>query len=274
MIKMQQASHFFGRRCEQLRAILLGFVVCLSIGVTDSVWADAENIVGSRNYEACIALAMQNPDSAFERALSWRDLGGGAPARHCVAVALYSLGHFGDAAMRLEDLAKGPLGENELLRIALLGQAGNAWMMTGENERAVATLTTAIEVAPDNIDLLIDRSLARAEMDDMWGAIDDLNMVLDIQPQHINALVFRAGAYRYLGSLELAADDASRALAMNPDHVAAYLERGNVRRLSGDDAGARKDWMHVLRLAPAFPAAEAARHNLDQLDVETEQNAG
>ena len=110
MIKMQQAPHFFGRRCTQVRAILLGFVACLSIGMTSSAWADAEDIVGSRNYEACIALAMQDPDSAFERALAWRDLGGGAPARHCVAVALYSLGHFGDAAMGREDLAKGPLG--------------------------------------------------------------------------------------------------------------------------------------------------------------------
>lgn len=268
MVSRQQA-HLRNGRGPLVRWVTAVLIAAPLITLASPALAQ-DSFAPSREYDACIAMAMQEPEYAFERAIAWRDLGGGEAAEHCVAVALYGLGHFGEAAMRLEDLASGPLGGNDMLRVALLGQAGNAWMMTGENERAYAALTTGLEIEPENVELLIDRSLARAELDDMWGAVDDLNMVLDIEPRHVNALVFRASAYRYLGSLELAADDANRALAMNPDHVAAYLERGNVRRLQGDDVGARDDWIAVLRRAPQSPAAEAARHNLERLDVDVD----
>ncbi|MBT3172480.1 MAG: hypothetical protein HOJ07_04585 [Rhodospirillaceae bacterium] len=230
--------------------------------------AAAENLVQGREYDQCIELAMRQPEVGFERAMAWRDLGGGIAARHCVAVALYGLGHFGESALRLERLVQENADAG--LRISLLGQAGNAWLMAGEIERANAALSAGLELAPNNLDLLIDRSLVLAAAENYWETVDDLNRALDIDPNSSDALIFRASAYRYLDSLDLAADDVNRALELDGDHVAAYLERGNIRRLRGDNSGAREDWLQAIKLAPDSPAADAARRNLEKMDIKPE----
>ena len=57
-------------------------------------------------YQACMTLAREAPQEAFETALTWRGLGGGDAAEHCVAVALIGLGQHTKAAARLEALAR------------------------------------------------------------------------------------------------------------------------------------------------------------------------
>jgi tetratricopeptide (TPR) repeat protein len=251
-----------------LRPILFLILPALVLWPLVPKSALAQSVVQEREYDQCIETAMRQPDIGYERALAWRDLGGGIAARHCVAVALYGLGHFSEAAQRLERLVQ----ENEEagLRVSLLSQAGNAWLMAGELERASATLSAGLVVAPKNIDLLIDRSLVFATKKKYWESVDDLNRALDIDPNNIDALIFRASAYRYLESLDLAADDANRVLELHDDHIAAYLERGNIRRLRGDDDGAREDWLQVLKRAPDSPAAGAARRNLEKMEIRAE----
>jgi tetratricopeptide (TPR) repeat protein len=245
--------------------------ILFALALTSPLWpggAAAQSAVQSREYDQCIELAMREPEIGFERAIAWRDLGGGIAARHCVAVALYGLGQFSEAALRLERLAQD--NANPELVVSLLGQAGNAWLMAGEFARAHATLSAGLELAPYNFELLVDRSLVYAAAENYWETVDDLNRALDISPDNAEALVFRASAYRYLDSLELAADDVNRALELRQDHVAAYLERGNIRRLSGNLDGARQDWLQAIKLAPNSQAAEAARRNLEKLDIRIE----
>lgn len=250
------------------RAKLVVLVLALLAWPLWSVEAAAQSVVESREYDQCIELAMRQPDAGFERAIAWRDLGGGVAARHCVAVALYGLGQFRESALRLERLVQENV--NPGLQISLLSQAGNAWLMAEDYERAHAALSAGLELAPDHLDLLIDRSLVYAAAGNYWETVDDLNRALEIDPDNADALVFRASAYRYLDSLDLAADDVNRALNFKPDHVAAYLERGIIRRLSNNPNGAREDWLHTIKLAPDSPAAEAARRNLEKLDIKVE----
>ncbi|MBR45417.1 MAG: hypothetical protein CMM31_02830 [Rhodospirillaceae bacterium] len=259
-------THSASSAWRQPARLLPPFVLALLIWpIMAPQEARAQSAVEEREYDQCIELAMREPEIGFERAIDWRDLGGGVAARHCVAVALYGLGQFSEAAIRLERLAQE--NADPSLRVSLLGQAGNAWLMAEEFERAHAALSAGLDLAPFNIDLLVDRSLVYAAAENYWDTVDDLNRALDIDPDNAEALVFRASAYRYLDSLELAEDDVNRALALRREHVAAYLERGNIRRLNGDKAGAREDWLEAIRLAPESPAATAARRNLEKLDI-------
>ncbi|MGD9536454.1 MAG: tetratricopeptide repeat protein [Alphaproteobacteria bacterium] len=226
--------------------------------------------VSPEQYSECIDLALREPEAGFERAIGWRDMGGGAPARHCVTVALYALGHFAEAAKRLEELATEGGTLPVTLRTALLGQAGEAWMAARDYSRAYATLSAALEITPDDTTLLLERSLAAAGAESYFDALDDLNRVIDIAPDNADALAFRAAAFRYLDSLELANDDVERALEVDPSHAGALLERGNLRKVQGDAAGARKDWLKVISLAPESATADAARVNLEALDVKTQ----
>ena len=92
--------------------------------------AAAQSVAQSREYDQCIEQAMREPEAGFERAIAWRDLGGGVASRHCVAVALYGLGQFRDSALRLERLVQENL--NADMQVSLFSQAGNAWLMVDE----------------------------------------------------------------------------------------------------------------------------------------------
>lgn len=218
-------------------------------------------------YSACIEQALRKPEDGFEQAIAWRDMGGGAPAKHCVAVALYALGQYENAGLHLERLAAEGLSLSVSLRVALLDQAGDAWMLAEDYQRADAALSTALKLAPDDSITLLKRSLAAVASGSYFAAIDDLNRVIELKPQDADALVYRATAYRYLDAPTLADDDIERALAIRSDHPGALLERGNLRRLRGDDAGARADWFKVITLAPESEAADSARRNIEALDI-------
>ena len=46
-------------------------------------------------HKACLERIAVDNDLAYEEAMIWQDEGGGRRAKHCVAMALYALGHEG-----------------------------------------------------------------------------------------------------------------------------------------------------------------------------------
>ncbi len=218
------------------------------------------------HYEACMALAETNPAAALVSAQDWIAAEGGAPAAHCRAVALIGLGRPAEAGESLELLAEGYGSGQEALRIALLAQAGQAWFLAGELERAERVQTVALSLAPKDVDLLVDRSLTLAASKRYWEAADDLNEANSLAPGRADVLVYRASAYRFLEAYDLAMADLRAALAMTPNDPVALLERGNVYGRTGEDELARDDWARVVTLAPDSEAARAARANLLRLE--------
>ncbi|MEH6402305.1 MAG: tetratricopeptide repeat protein [Sneathiella sp.] len=220
----------------------------------------------AREYKACIKLTKREPELAFESALSWRDQGGGFPARHCAALALIGMKKYHIAAPRLEKLAEEMRASGSNFVIPTLSQAANTWLLAGNYERANAVATAALEIEPDNIELLIDRSRVLAHAENYQDAFNDLDKALRLDPTHIDALAFRAAAFRQLGDNKRAMEDAELALSLKPDQIDALIERGILHRLAGNPDQARKDWMNVLSISPYSPAGETARKNLEKLD--------
>lgn len=246
----------------------LAFTMAVVSACPASSWA--ASLDDALAYTDCMRLAERAPDQAFEEALAWQSDNGGAAARHCAAVALIGLGHFGEAAIRLERLA-GELGPGEpATGSEILGQAGQAWLSAGEAERAFATQSAALKLAPKDPELWIDRAVTLATAQNYWEAIDDLNRAAELAPNRAEVLVLRASAYRMVDGADLALDDVTRALALEPDNTEGLLERGILRRLAGDADGARDDWLGVLAVAPESAAAKDARANLEKLDVKVE----
>ena len=172
-----------------------------------------------------------------------------------------------EAARRLERLAADLRSGNAALSLDVLVQAGQAWVLAGEATRAYAVQSAALDIDPDNVELLLDRGITLATAKNYWEAVDDFNRALELAPERPDLLTLRASAYRYLDALDLARDDIARALTHAPNDPDALLERGMLRRLAGDSAGARDDWLRVIGLAEGTPSAEAARANLAKLDV-------
>lgn len=229
--------------------------------------ARADRQPGSPDYEACLKLVDTVPEDAFEQALQWHSRGGGFAARHCAALALVALKQYAEAADRLEHLAEDMARARDRTSVAVLGQAGNAWMMAGLLERAKFVFDAALKLAPGDADLLIDRARAKGENGEFQAALADLDAALKRAPGRDDARVYRAAAHRKLKHAAQAASDLAAVLSRQPDNVEALLERGAVRREQGDVKGARADWSRVLALAPDTPAAGSAQAFLEALDV-------
>jgi len=220
-----------------------------------------------RQYRSCLALVHSKPEDAFESALAWRDQGGGAPAEHCVALALLGMGKHAQAAARLEALADGLGPAGKVPPSAVLAQAANVWLLGGEPERALAAIDRALALEPGRAPLLVDRARAMGELGRHAEALADLDRAVGLDPRDDDALAFRASALRHLGRLDEALVSADRALAANPDNASARLERGLVRMQMADLAGARTDWLETATRHAGTPAGDAAQSMLEELDL-------
>ena len=167
-------------------------MLAVLLGIPFGTAAHAGAAKEAREYQECMALSRRNPIQAFERALAWRDRGGGHPARHCAAVALIGLGHHRQAAERLETLANDMSAAGKALRAGVLAHAGQAWLLAGDVDRAYAAQSSGLQLMPNSASLLIDRSATLAEAGQHRDAILDLNRALQLAPNRVDALIFRA----------------------------------------------------------------------------------
>ncbi len=146
-----------------------------------------EGIDDATQYRHCIALARQKPDDGWEEALAWSSLGGGEPARHCGAIALIGLRQYEEGASRLEGLAAISHADAKL-RAGMLAQAGQAWLLAKNPERANAAQTAALKLVPGAPDLLVDRAQSFAEAKNYREALTDLDQALVAAPRPFRRL--------------------------------------------------------------------------------------
>lgn len=250
-----------------MRALSILVLACLAAA---PAWSQTAMTEAERQYKACLTLVRQKPGDAFESAMSWRDQGGGLPARHCAALALIELKQYAVAADRLDQLGEeASINQKNRKELApdLFDQAGNAWILAGEGRKAVASLDAAIKMAPDVADYWVDRARAYQLDGRTDKAMADLDRALSLDPQRDDTYAYRASARRQSGDAKGAMDDVETALALNGRNAEAHLERGHLRFAAGDFVGARDDFIQTALIAPGSPAADDAQAALEAMDV-------
>ncbi|WP_191909238.1 tetratricopeptide repeat protein [Hypericibacter adhaerens] len=231
-----------------------------------------QNLEEAKQYAACMVLTKDHPQDAYDSAGAWLAKNGGPPAQHCQAVALVGLGRYTEAAQMLQTVA-GELAKTDssrTLAAQLYDQAGQVWLLEGDAAQAVAASNAALGIAPNDVEMVIDRAVALGAAERWWDALDDLNHANELAPKRADILVLRASAYRYVNSTELALADVNQALTLDPKNAEGYLERGILKDAAGDKNGARTDWVQAAQLAPNTPTAEAAQGRIEKLDLKTE----
>ena len=218
-------------------------------------------------YQSCVRAISVNPEDAFEMALAWRDRGGGVLAERCAAQALISLDQPGEAASRLDALARRTDAGLLPDRASLLTQSGNAWLLAGEPQNAEAAFSAALRLTPRDAEIWVDRARARAARQNWPEAEGDLNNALTFDRSKPETYVLRAAARRAQNNRAGYRIDIQAALALDPNFPEALVERGSIKLEAGDKNGARADWIQVLVLAPMSPAADAVRTRIEQLEV-------
>ncbi len=221
-------------------------------------------------YERCLGMVDGDPEGASDFAEGWAAQGGGDGAAHCAALADIALGDPEGGAAGMETLASNS-HEPAVARASVFGQAGQAWLMAGRADRAVAAETRALALSPDDPDLLVSRAEAEAGLERYAAAARDLTQALAFDPRRVDALVERAAAWRELGQIERARDDVDRAFAVDGGSAEAYLERGILRQRMGDLAGARADWDAAVAKSPDTATGDLAQQNLALLEAGPER---
>ncbi len=233
--------------------------------------ATADEILASDGrYDTCIAATDENPEQAFEDAMVWRDQGGGDPAEHCIAMALLALGHAGEAAVRLDTLARETETGAPDERADLMAQSGEAWLLARRGDLAEATFSAALMLTPRDAEVWAARARARAMEEEWERSESDLDSAITFDNSNPEFFVLRAAARKARGRDLLAKEDIDRALRLDPDFPDALAERGLMRFAAGDENGARTDWIKVLNTAPDSAAADVARLGIERMEIRIE----
>lgn len=221
-------------------------------------------VAAGQDYEKCLDLLENDPTGATAFSLGWS--AGGEGAAHCLALSKIALGQPAEGAALLEAMAGRSIAP-PAVRAMLFGQAGQAWVMADDNDRAYAAMTRAVGLLGDDVELLIERAGIASSLERHDDAIADLDQVLARDPTRTDAMTQRAATLRKLNRLDAADGEIARALALDADYPEALLERGILRQRKGDTEGARADWDRVIELDPDSPAADLAEQNLALLDA-------
>jgi tetratricopeptide (TPR) repeat protein len=226
------------------------FGAALALGSASTALGQQKEVDPQEKYRACLALGDTNPTEAYRNGLAWFKMGGGLPARHCLAVALVGLGDFAEAASRFETLARDLAVDRVDLRAAMLGHAGQAWLLAGRSVRATQVQGTAISLRLSDPALYVDRAVSLMTLKQYRAALADLDKALALAPDFADAYLYRASAKRYVGDVAGAWVDVADTLTLAPGLPAGVLERGILLQLDGDLDAARSDWLSVIGAAP------------------------
>ncbi len=213
-------------------------------------------------YRQCLDFAQADPARAIGRATEWRAIGGGIPARHCLALAYSQKGDFAAAAAELIAAARAAEAAHDAQAADLWGQAGNAALLAGDAGGAITAFTSGIAVAGTEpvrlAALLTDRARALVEAKRTAEAKTDLTRATALDPSTVEGWLLLATLDRRLGDLpaaERALLEAARRDASDPD---VALEAGNIAAAQGHLDLARTEWKKVVDGAAGSDAAALA----------------
>lgn len=177
----------------------------------------------------CEALAKTAPDQAYEAGRSWVAESPVIEARYCLAAAAYAVGRPQLAAEQFAEVARNLAGRSKEEQALAQTDAGNAWLLAGDSERALEAFQNALGFNPEDPQLRIDRARAYAYKSDWRRAEEDLNAAIEALGPTPLTLTLRAETRLQQGAAELAVQDAEEALKLaktEPEIVEALLVRG------------------------------------------------
>lgn len=218
---------------------------------------DAEQV----RFADCAALARSDAAAAATRAESWRDGGGGIPARQCLGLAYSALGRDAAAAAAFTQAAKDAELRRDGRASLLWVLAGNASLAAAEAVPARTALSRALELGglggAQTGEAHLDRARAAVALGDMAAARTDLDAALKLVPGDPMAWLLSATLARRQGEGTRAARDIAEADRLAPGNAAIAYESGNIAMLNGLPDAARAAWTRAAA-AKGEPVAESA----------------
>ncbi len=200
-------------------------------------------------YQDCVALIAEDVEIGRIAAQQWALEGGGAAARHCLAVADLAAGFPRLAAVRLTELAERMPPDDVTARARINAEAALAWIDAREPAMAADAAGRALQFGSHLADVQIVAAKAYAEAERWQDAADAVTAAEEDGAATPEAYLIRARARRALLKPHDAAIDVVAALKLDPTNVDALVLRGEliqsgvditVRRIPVDEASASR----------------------------------
>lgn len=109
--------------------------------------------------------------------------------------------------------------------------------------------TQVIDLNP-SISAYLNRGVAKYDLGDYRGAIEDYNKAIRIKPDFVSAFNNRACAKISLGDYDGAKEDIDKAFSLDPNFAFAYDTRGELKFALGDIDGAVNDHTKAIEINP------------------------
>ncbi|OLB98166.1 MAG: hypothetical protein AUH30_08510 [Candidatus Rokubacteria bacterium 13_1_40CM_68_15] len=134
----------------------------------------------------------------------------------------------------------------------------------GRYRRALAAFDQAVREQPSSA-AYTNRGTTRIRLGDTAGGIADFTSALQLTPNDAEILFNRGNARLVAGDPKGAAADFTSAAQVRPGFALAVFNRGIARLRSGDALGARADWSEAMKLAKEPEVRAAMERRADAL---------
>jgi len=151
------------------------------------------------------------------------------------------------------------------------GNRGEAHRLQGDYQEAITDYTEAIGLKPDFADAYNARGLAKAEIGDKQGAIEDLQKAAQLFREQGNDDAYQVaqtkireiqGISNKREDYQTAIAEYNEAIRLAPQNAFAYNLRGNAYFAQENYQQAIKDYTQAIRLNPKFAVAYSNRGNI------------
>ncbi len=210
------------------RLALLMFLLALSMGFVPLAVAEDLTSEFDAKHKECLERIAQDNELAFEEAMIWQDEGGGRRAKHCVAMALFALGHEDEAAHRLDSLALASDGGTPEMRADFYAEAANFWLLAEQPDKALHSTGEGLKLSEQHVDLRIGHARALAMKGDYMNAEKHLVYIALQNPNNGAALRYLADTRFKQDQLDRAKIDIEQALLKDPTSLETALLRGQI----------------------------------------------
>ncbi len=142
------------------------------------------------------------------------------------------------------------------------GARGWVSLMKDRYSNALADLNEAIRLKSDDPTYYMNRAMARYNLNDLRGTMDDFDRSISLDPNSKLSYLNRAIMRTTVGDLNRALEDFDKVLFLDPEDYQAIYSRGLVRKDLGNNKDAIADFTTIISKYPKFTPAYYQRSEL------------
>lgn len=137
---------------------------------------------------------------------------------------------------------------------------GRIFQEMKKNVDAVISYTKALDLNPKMVKALSNRALARAALQDLDGALDDISTAASIDSTNPALFLNRSAILAGMNRQSEALVDLSKSLKVSPSYADAYRNRGIIMYMNGRTKEACADWRLAMKNSSEMSIKEWLSH--------------